>query len=93
MFKWILEHLKIIAISALVFTLWMTFSIVMMNKSLPWDQLTNLFVILRWLFAAMNWINDTTTMLWLIGWTLVMDIAELVFETGLIPVAWFSKKH
>lgn len=89
MFKWILEHLKIIAIVAIVVSLWVTLSAIM-NAYIPWDYLTDIFKIGRWAFAAMDWINDSTTMFWAIGLSLILEAAEWAFETGLITVRWFD---
>jgi len=89
MFKWILEHLKIIAISSLILAVWITLSAVV-NLYIPWNHLTNFFTIFRWFFNAMNWINDTTTMLWAIGLSLVLEGAEWALESSLIPIKWFK---
>lgn len=92
MFKWILDHLKIIAITSLILGLWVTLSVVI-NTYIDWSKITDLFSIIKWAFWAMDWINDTATMLICVGLSLILEGAEWALEGGLIPIKWFKSSN
>jgi len=91
MFKWILEHLKIIAIISLIIVAWVGFSIAI-NVFIPWDKLTSLFVIIRWVIGKMDWIVDSTQVLWAVGLTLTLTGLEWALFAGIMPISWFRGK-
>jgi len=62
-----------------------------MDTYIEWSWLTNLFIIIRRFWAAINWYWDTSTMLWLIGLSLTLDIAEWVYLSYLLPIDWFRR--
>lgn len=91
MFKWILDHLKLIAIIGLIVGAWIGFSVAI-NVLLPWDKLTDLFTVIRWFLGSMDWIIDTTAMLWAIGLTFVFAGLEWALFAGIMPLKWFKGK-
>lgn len=60
------------------------------DSTIDWTFLTNLFGILRFFWNSINWLLDIPTLLFLIGLTITFDIAENVFDAGIITIKWFK---
>lgn len=58
----------------------------------PWQELTNVFIIMRRFWTAANWWWDITEMIILIGFSLLIDAGEWVLKAGLFPIDYFLKK-
>lgn len=89
MFKWILDHLKIIVIVSIVIGLWITFSIIV-NLYIPWDTIINLLFMLRWFVGISDWIIPVSIIFTCIGLTLILEAAEWALLWYLKSVSWFD---
>jgi len=89
MSKWILEHLKQIALFSLLLIIVGIVSFIV-NNLIPWVWITNLFVILRSILGLIGFMIDLNTLFTLVSLTLTLEITLWAFKGGKLVINWFK---
>lgn len=91
MWKWILDHLKLIAIISLITTACLSLG-VLFNQIIPWTYLTQFFSLMRWSFGLIDFLVDTPTLIILIGLALMIQVAYWSFRGVMLVVHYFRPR-
>jgi len=61
------------------------------NNLIPWDYLTTFFALIRNLVLIFDFMWDTTTLLQLVGYVFLIQVAIWIYKASVFVIKFFNK--